>query len=186
MLEQKFNTTTRITLTGTWEEKIIQSLKYAGWFPGRKTNNIIIDNYYKRFDIELSDKAKEFVVEYYGIKENWYIETTNMNWGADFEFRLFPYPQPYMTDAVDFMYDDAKYTVKSEEYESVLKIASQDNNIIMVGEVGYYYPARVWIGESGKIYATHDYEEDVLKFDTIVELIKYELQNREFTSVAMK
>lgn len=53
-------------------------------------------------------------------------------------------------------------------------------------ETYYYYPARVWIGESGIIYATHDYEDDVLVFDSIVELIKYELQNYDFSSVAKK
>jgi len=84
------------------------------------------------------------------------------------------------------MYDDAEYIVKSEEYESVLNMEPHDNSVNMVDEIGYYYPARVWIGESGIIYATHDYEDDVLVFDSIVELIKYELQNYDFSSVAMK
>ncbi len=113
-------------------------------------------------------------------------EVLNLEHGADFEFRLFPYPKAYQIDVVDFMYDDAEYSIKSEEYESVLKLAPEQNNMVMVGEIGYYYPARVWIGECGKLYATHDYEDDVLVFDSLIDLIEYEVKGRAFTSVAMK
>lgn len=176
----------RITLIGTVEERIMQALKYAGWFPGRKIDISKVEDYYKSFDLYLNAKAREFIAEYHGIKKNWYIEVTNLEWGADFQFELFPYPKSYSIDVIDYMYDDAEYTVKSEEYESVLNMEPHDNSVNMVGEIGYYYPARVWIGESGIIYATHDYEDDVLVFDSIVELIKYELQNYDFSSVAMK
>lgn len=56
----------------------------------------------------------------------------------------------------------------------------------MVGEIGYYYPARVWIGNSGTMYCTHEYEDDVLKFDSVLQLIHYELLNHDLESFAMK
>ncbi len=63
------------------------------------------------------------------------------------------YPEFYKIDVVDYLYDDDKYIINSEEYDSVLNCAHGDSKIVMVGEIGYYYPARVWIGEFGKIYA---------------------------------
>lgn len=176
----------RLILVGDMKQKVLQALIYAGWYSGRKVDITKIEEYYSKFGMVLSAKAKEFFREYYGIMSQWYIKVNNLNWGADFEFRLFPYPKPYQIDVVDFMYDDIENTLKSEEYESVLNLAPDQNNMIMVGEIGYYYPARVWIGECGKLYATHDYEEDVLIFDSLIELIAYEVGGKDFTSIAFK
>ena len=71
------------------------------------------------------------------------------------------------------MYDDADFIVKSEEYKSALEYSKE--TIALVGQIGYYYPACVWIGESGKLYCTHDYNDDVLVFDTVIELMLHEL-----------
>lgn len=176
----------RLVLVGEMKQKIVQALQYAGWYPERNVDISEIEYYYKKFGIILSSKAKDFFRQYYGIKSKWYIEFHNLDHGPDFEFELFPYPKWYTIDVVDFMYDDAEYTIKSEEYESVLNFAPEQKNMVMVGEIGYYYPARVWIGECGKLYATHDYEDDVLVFDSLIELIEYEVKGCEFTSIAMK
>lgn len=56
----------------------------------------------------------------------------------------------------------------------------------MLGEIGYYYPAHMWIGNSGLICCTHDYEDDVKKYDSIVELILNELLLHDFGSVVIK
>lgn len=176
----------RLALVGDMKQKVFQALKYAGWYSGRKIDTAEIEDYYSKFGIVLSDKAKDFFCEYYGIMSWWYIEVTNLEYCADFEFRLFPYPKQYNIDVVDFMYDDAEYSIKSEEYESILNLTPGPNNMVMVGEIGYYYPARVWIGECGKLYATHDYEDDVLVFDSLIDLIEYEVQGHSFTSIAFR
>ena len=176
----------RFVLAGDMNQKVLQALKFAGWHSNRKVDITNIEDYYKGFGIMLSAKAKDFFSEYYGIMSQWYIDVFNLEYAADFEFRLFPYPKHYKIDVVDFMYDDAEYCMKSEEYESVLKLAPEQNNMVMVGEIGYYYPARVWIGECGKLYATHDYEETVRVFDSLIDLIEYEVKGRSFTSIALK
>lgn len=176
----------RLALVGDMKQKIFQALRFAGWYPGRKVDIKQIEDYYNRFGMTLSAKAKEFFSEYYGITSQWYIEVFNLEYGADFEFSLFPYPKSHKIDVVDFMYDDSEYSIKSEEYESVLRLATEYNNIVMVGEIGYYYPARVWIGECGKLYVTHDYEDDVRIFNSLVELIEYEVKGRSFTTIALK
>lgn len=176
----------RLPLVGTLKQKVVQALKYAGWFSGRSVDITKVEEYYSQFGIALSAKARDFFCEYSGIMSKWYIEVHNLNYAADFEFRLFPYPKPYNIDVVDFMYDDAEYTLKSEEYDHVLRLVPEQYTVVMVGEIGYYYPARVWIDTCGKLYATHEYEDDVLLFDSLTELIEYELQGRSLTSIALK
>lgn len=184
--KENYDMSERLTLVGDKEQRIVQALKYAGWYPGRNVDIAKIENYYSRFGMKISTKAKNFFREYSGIMGRWYIDVFNLEYAADFEFELFPYPKSHAIDVVDFMYDDAEYNIKSAEYESVLDFAPEEENLVMIGEIGYYYPARVWIGESGKLYATHDYEDDVFVFDSVIKLIEHELKGREFTSVAMK
>lgn len=97
---------------------------------------------------------------------------------------MFPYPKQYGINIKDFMYDNAEFTIESEEYKSVKAFAEE--NVVMVGEIGYYYPARVWIGDSGRIYCTHDYDDDIYVFNNVVQLIFNELRSHELESVAMK
>ncbi len=165
---------------GSQEQKIYQMLKQAGWFPGRKVDVSDVIKYYENRNIKLSDKAIHFFEEYYGIEDYWDIlYTWSINGEdkgehrGDFRFHLFPYPEQYRTDVRDLMYDDAEFTMKSEDYKSALEYSKE--NIALVGEIGYYYPAWVWIGESGKLYCTHDYNDDVLVFDTVIELMLHEL-----------
>ena len=126
----------------------------------------------------------KFFTEFSGIASQWYIEVENLNWAADFTFELFPFPSSYKREVRDYMFDDQKYLIHSTEYQAVLDTAHE--HFILVGEIGYYYPARVWIGESGTLYATHDYDEQVLVFQTILELISHELISHDMTSVAFK
>lgn len=178
MLEEK------LVLKGDKTERIYQALRKAGWFPGRKVDISPVLAYYKKWNIELSPQAISFFREYYGIASRWYIEVTNLEWAADFDFQLFPYPREFRIDIVDFMYDDSVYILESDEYKSVKAFSKE--YVVMVGEIGYYYPARVWIGNSGTIYCTHDYEDDVRKFDSVVQLILHELLNHDLESVSMK
>lgn len=174
----------RLLLKGDKTERIYQSLRKAGWFPERKVDISSVLEYYKKWNIELNPQAISFFREYYGIASQWYIEVTNLEWAADFDFQLFPYPRNFHVDIVDFMYDDSVYILESDEYKSVKAFSKE--YVVMVGEIGYYYPARVWIGNSGTIYCTHDYEDDVRKFDSIIQLILHELFNHDLESVAMK
>ena len=159
-------------LSGTVEEKIIMMLREAGWYPGRKVSIDEVTDYFGRFGIELSAKAKDFIAEYYRIKEYWYFDKTETGRGDDFEFIFFPYPKSYCTDVKDFMYDDMDGVLESQEYKAV---KDYDKIICMIGEIGYYYPARVWIGDSGRLFCTHEYDEEVLVFDDVIELIRYEV-----------
>lgn len=82
------------------------------------------------------------------------------------------------------MYENERYEVYSTAYEEVLNLANE--NVVFMGEIGYYYPARVWIGEDGKLYTTHEYDNKVHSFSSLVELILDELAFHEMQSVLIK
>lgn len=42
-----------------------------------------------------------------------------------------------------------------------------------------------WIGESGKIFSTHEYDEEVLMFDNVIELIRHEIIGHEPNTVSL-
>lgn len=81
------------------------------------------------------------------------------------------------------MFDDAEYKVSSQYYRSVQALAKGD--CLMVGLIGYYYPARVWMDKSGNFYATHEYDEKVYRFSSIFALIEHELSHIDIKTVAI-
>lgn len=83
----------RLFLQGNKTERIRRALRKAGWYPGRKVTVFPVLDYYNKWNIALSPQAIAFFQEYYGIASRWYIEVNHLEWGADFEFQLFPYPK---------------------------------------------------------------------------------------------
>lgn len=176
--------TAREFLQGDKTERIDQALRKAGWYCGRKADISAALDYYQQQGIKLNAAAIAFYEEYYGIASRWYISSAKLDAAPDFDFMLFPQPPEYKTDVKDFMYDDPNNTIESEEYSAVKACAEE--TVVMAGEIGYYYPARVWIGDSGTIYCTHEYDDKVLKFDSVMGLLQHELSHHSLDSVAKK
>ena len=82
------------------------------------------------------------------------------------------------------MYNDSHGTIESEAYRNVITFSKE--YVVTIGKIGYYYGTRVWIDHSGTIYCIQNYEEHVLTFDSIVQLIDYKLLKRNLDSIAMK
>lgn len=56
----------------------------------------------------------------------------------------------------------------------------------MLGIIGYYYPAIVWIGESGALYVDHDYDTEIRVFNDIFDFIESELEREKMQVVYME
>lgn len=175
----------REPLRGSKPERIVQALRKAGWYPGRRVDISNVLDYYQRQNVQLNAPAVSFYEEYYGIAAQWYIAHTDLErHSPDFVFLLFPQPPEYSTDLRDFMYDDPDDSIESDRYSAAKARAGEP--IVIVGEIGYDYPAQVWIADSGKLYCTHEYHDQVLAFDNVMELIQHELSKAPLESVAMK
>lgn len=173
----------RIKLVGSKRDQIYAMLSLAGWYENRQVDISEAESYYRSVEIEMFDSIKSFYREFYKIINKWYIKVENPNHAADFEFSLFPDKTGYL-EIKDYMYDDADYKVLSAEYKDVLSFAKE--NCVMVGNIGYYYPARVWMDKYGRFYTTHEYADNVKAFSSVIELIEYELSRIEIDSVMMK
>ncbi len=177
--------TSREPLRGSRPERIVQILRKAGWYPGRRVDISHVLDYYQGQGVALNGPAISFHEEYSGIASQWYFMHTNSARHApDFNFLLFPQPPEYRTDIKDFMYSGPAGSIESDEYSTAKAFAGEP--IVLIGEIGCYYPARVWIGGSGTLYSTHEYNNDILGFDSVPKLLLAELSNLALESVAMK
>ncbi len=46
-----------------------------------------------------------------------------------------------------------------------------------VGEIGFYYPAEVFVGESGLLYCVYDFQDEIETFNTPEEILESYLKN---------
>ena len=174
---------TKVLLEGTQPERVIKALEMAGWYSGRSVDISEVESYYEENGVELNDGARRFFREYYGLAEHWWIDRDSKpNQAADFEFS--PMPNGDSLRPNDYLFDDKDYELPSEDYLSVSQIANE--HFVLVGSIGYYYPAEVWIGESGKIYSTHEYDNVVHSYDSVVGLIEWELRMQTFDYVTIQ
>lgn len=148
-----------VILTGDKEQKICQCLKAAGWHPGRKTDISSVEAYYLSQQIDLPAGAKAFLQEFYGIAENWEFRR-----GVCYDFTLFPY-----RCAPDEMPSEWMREFVPHQKAAAEKLSGEP--LVMLGEIGCYYPARIWLGTSSRIYATYSYNDKVNCYNTIMELI---------------
>jgi len=170
-----------VRLEGTRQERVIKALEMAGWYSGRCVDISEVESFYKENGVELNDGARQFFREYHGLAEHWWIDRDSKpNQAADFEFS----PMPNGDMPKDYMFDDRDYKLPSEDYLTVSQIANE--HFVLVGSIGYYYPAEVWIGESGRIYSTHEYDNVVHSYDSVVDLIVWELEKQTFDYVTIQ
>lgn len=72
--------------------------------------------------------------------------------------------------------------IRDYGYERILKFA--DEECIALGLLGYYYPGVLAIGESGTLYLHHyDYSDNILKFKSILELLDYEIPDKNIIEI---
>ncbi len=172
--------TKRVLLNGTNDEKIMTCLRAAGWYEGRSVDITEAAKFYTSNGITLSESAECFLREYYGIAGGWFFnepEGAKLNRSPDIEFMLYPKHDQWDKEYID---EDS-----AEFIESVLSFAKEP--VVYVGDIGYYYPALVYIGVSGKIYTAHSFDDIIHCYDSVPELLGYDFCHaEEWNSVSMK
>ena len=162
-------------LTGNADERVLQILRMAGWYEDRHIGISQVEHYYKEQRVPLVDATKSFFEEYHGIADSWFLSydpVPGRVLSPDFHFDL--YPSSMLDDVSEHVFD-GEYPNLSQEQLTI--DAAANEAATHVGEIGYYYPARVWIGESGKFYTLHEYDHgQVHVFCTLMEFLKQELE----------
>ena len=178
----------RTKLTGTREERILQILRMAGWYEGRCVDISNVERYYQEQKVSMTPPAKDFFREYLGIANAWFI-----TWGAkakgggrptygpDFQFDLYTYDD--IDDVSEFVFDVHGEGYPVRTFEQLLIDKTSGELTTLVGEIGYYYPARVWIGESGVFYTLHEYDHgEVHSYRTFIDFLKWETSKLKLDS----
>lgn len=165
-------------VSGSRKEKMIQILEIAGWFPGRCVDISNVEQFYLSQNVVLGQSAKSFMKSYYGLADNWYIQ------GVPYVFEFYFYPNKYDDDLKGYLYHDSEHKILSSEHQVVVEAARE--MVTFVGHAGCYYPAQVWIGESNKIYATHEYDFEVHVFQSLIDFIDWELRGYQLDYVAVE
>ena len=155
----------RIPLSGDLKNKVKQLMIYAGWYEGRKVDISIASQYYAERGVPMMKSTRRFYHKYFGLCCQWYF-SGGMKRAADFEFGLFPY---LINGIKDHLEDTYFRNMSGAELDEIEQIAGEQCQPI--GQIGYYYPAQVWISEFGKLYAKYEYQdeiEDIIKAANIL------------------
>ena len=159
----------RISLSGDLKSKVKQLMIYAGWYEGRKVDISIASQYYAERGVPMMKSTQRFYHKYFGLCCQWYF-SGGMKRAADFEFGLFPY---LINGIKDHLEDTYFRNMSGAELDEIEQIAGEKCQPI--GQIGYYYPAQVWISEFGKLYAKYEYQDEIECFSDIFALIEREL-----------
>lgn len=178
-------TQAKIPLTGTPEEKAMICLEKAGWYEGRNVDLSEVKAFYESGGITLPTGAENFLKEYSGLNDEWtlYEETdSGLQEAGRFIFKLYP--------LFDSSYDNDRY-FDDEDYPAPLQYkveAFAGNDLVYIGDIGYKYPAQVFLGDTGKIYT--QISGFIQCYDSLLDILLYkcssvcDTRSEEFESAA--
>ena len=171
-------------LTGTREEKVIQCLKKAGWYHGRKTDIAEVESYYGSKSITLTELQKDIFREFYGIAEGWYFNYDGDlgRRSPDYEFYLMPgnasdvYRTYYWNE-----HPPEWYVCDMQKIEQ-----SAGERPVYIGHIGYYYPSSCYAAGSGRLWILTE-SRFIKPFDNMIDLVTYHFSHPEdWSSVRMR
>ncbi|MBR2760182.1 MAG: hypothetical protein IKD66_03330 [Solobacterium sp.] len=159
-----------IELNGTKRERIAEAFRLAYTdVSARELEHF--REVYEKVGIRLLPAAEKLYEQYGGVFRNYYLELDEPKYNNDI-FLLF--------------YSDLGDTRWSNEMERRFEEAMFDIDIVRefagqevcpVGDIGFYYPPIVYIGEDGRLYCVYEYKEEIDVFAAPEEIIADQLSN---------
>ena len=73
-------------------------------------------------------------------------------------------------------FEEAMYDI-----DIVRKFAGQE--VCPIGDIGFYYPPIVYVGEDGRLYCVYEYKEEIDVFTAPEEIIANQLGNHMPTAI---
>lgn len=159
-----------IELTGTKKERLDEAFRLAY----TDVSNQELDHFrevYEKVGIRLLPAAERLYKHYGGVFRNHYIELD----------------EPiYNNDIILFFYANLGETRWPNEMENLFEAAMDDidrvgefagQEVCPIGDIGFYYPPMVYVGEDGRLYCVYEYKEEIDVFDTPEEIIADQLSN---------
>jgi hypothetical protein len=166
-----------IELSGTKKERIAEAFRLA-YTDVSDQELQHFREVYEKVGIRLLPAAERLYEQYGGVFRNYYLELDEPIYNNDV-FLLFyaNLGETRWPNEMERRFEEAMYDI-----DIVRKFARQV--VCPIGDIGFYYPPVVYVGEDGCLYCIYEYKEVIDVFATPEEIIADQLSNH--TPVALK
>lgn len=168
-----------IELRGTLKERVEEAIRLVC----TEVTPEEVDNFcalYEKAGIKLFPASIEFFKKYGGAYRNSYIMLQDPKYNKDISLNIYD-------NITDFYYASA-FDPKEIELEALRRLDFAMDwidemrefagvDIHPIAEIGYYYPAEVYIGENGKLYCMYEFKGELEVHDTPAEILEPYLKN---------
>ena len=162
----------RVLLEGSPDEKIMTCLKAAGWYEGRCVDLTKVKAFYAIGGITLPKGAERFLSQFHGIAANWFFNEPDgmiRQRCCDIDFKLYPY-HDLSNQYNNFYFDSEWAEIHAEDLQKAAALAGEP--VIWVGQIGYYYPAKIYLGSTDRIYAINTHTDKEASYDSIIDYLR--------------
>lgn len=152
-----------IELTGSLKQRIDEAIRLAH----TDVSDEELEHFrslYKKAQIPLLPSAEDFYKHYGGVFRNYYIVLTNPEFNKEVYLNFYADSSNFEKEALRRL-DDAMMDI-----DSVRDFAKQE--VCPVGDIGYYYPAVVYVGENGLLYCTYEFKDEIEVFRNPSEILE--------------
>ena len=159
-----------IELNGTKKERIAKAFQLAYTdVSDQKISHF--KEAYEKVGILLLPSAERLYKQYGGVFRNHYIELDEPQYNGDV-FLLFyaDLGETRWPNEMERRFEEAMYDI-----DVVKDFANQE--VCPIGDIGFYYPPIVYVGEDERLYCTYEYKEEIDVFATPEEIIADQLSN---------
>ena len=168
-----------IELTGTLKERVEEAVRLVC----TEISQEEIDNFcalYEKAGIKLFSASIDFFKKYGGAYRNSYIVLEDSRYNKEISLHCF--------DNITDFYYSYKFAPEEIEKEALRRLDfAMDSikemrefagvDVHPIAEIGYYYPADVYIGENGKLYCLYEFKDEFEVHDTPAEILEPYLKN---------
>ena len=134
---------------------------------------------YEKASIRLLPSAIEFFRKYGGFYHDSYIMLKDPTFNKDLYLDCYYVSATSNSDDYDPVKVEKdmlnRLDGEMDDIEMVREFAKQE--VCPIAEIGYYYPASVYIGEDGKLYCIFNWKEEIEVFNTPEEILESYLGN---------
>ena len=169
-----------IELKGTLKERLDEAIRLANAGVTEEEIRLFRENYQKA-GVKLLPSAEAFFIKYGGVFKYHYMVLTDARYNGEIEFWCYAVLLDfYYTE--EFSYKRQEKNVMyaldcaMDEIEKIRAFAGQE--VCPIADIGYYYPAVVYIGENGLLYCTYEWTDEIRVFHKPAEIfVDYLLSN---------
>ena len=159
-----------IELSGTKKERIAEAFRLAY----TDVSDQELEHFrevYEKVGIRLLPAAERLYEQYGGIFRNYSPELDEPIYNNDI-FLLFyaDLGETRWLNEMERRFEEAMYDI-----DIVRKYARQE--VCPVGDIGFYYPPVVYVGEDGRLYCIYEYKEEIDVFAAPEEIIADQMSN---------